>query len=90
MENVRSSQPCISMNFCTENKFFPVSIVKKEDYLFKKRPFNNSSIFEENNFVPIISSINEDEGSKCILPQLLLSIFSISEIIFFRLLFWND
>ena len=31
MKNVRSSQPCISMNFCTEfskHKFFPVSIVK--------------------------------------------------------------
>ena len=32
MKNVRSSEPCISMNFCTEfikaQVFFPVSIVK--------------------------------------------------------------
>ena len=47
MKNVRSSQPCLSMNFCTEfskalfqwifvlnsakHKFFPVSIVKVKD-----------------------------------------------------------
>ena len=28
MENVKSIKPCISMNLCTENKFFHESIVK--------------------------------------------------------------
>ena len=38
MKNVRSSQPCISMNFCTnsvKHKFFPVSIVNPREYQWK-------------------------------------------------------
>ena len=30
MENVKSSQPRISIHFCTEIKFFPVSIIKED------------------------------------------------------------
>ena len=45
MENVRSSQPCISMNFCTELvkcNFFYVSIVKEFVRILKYR---NSTLF---------------------------------------------
>ena len=41
MKNVKSSQPCISMNF-VKHKLFPVSIVKtKTNFLVKLAEKNN-------------------------------------------------
>ena len=53
MKNVRSSQPCISMNFCTEfskaRKFFHVSIVKNAEVIkvinsFKRKANSNRNL----------------------------------------------